>query len=310
LSVPPNKQQGYIALELLPFFLWTVLLLHQKCFDRLRTMANLSLAFLASSVWVTLAVFLVGETSSFHLLVPTEGKRANTNANTNLPSEEEQPRRAFLTDLLSKGAAVGVGGVVSSVSLPLCARAAPDLVSTGKIKVTAIAHTFVTTGKSPSPNPIRENDATRFFTNARVMYLFVGSNDDDNSLKLAQEVTDLTKQRKAEKGPGVTPGNIQTLDINQESESPSAIIARVVKAANQMPEGDVLVVGPIRSTGTGGDGRLLMDTASGLGTFVGGKKEQGVVSVLLNGPKENLKLIESGFPASELLWYSLPPKKQ
>ena len=270
-------------------------------------MLKLSLSFLVSSVWVMLAVFLLGETSSFQLLVPPEGKRS-------IPSDEEhQPRRAFLTDLLSKGAAVGVGGVISSFSLPQYARAAaaPDVVSIGKIKVTAIAHTFVTTGKSPSPNPIRENDATRFFTNARVVYLFVGSNDDENNVKLAQEVTDLTRQRKAEKGPGVTQGNLQTLNTNiKQEESPSATVARVVKAAKQMPEGDVLVVGPIRSTGTGGDGRLLADTASGLGTFVGGKKEQGVVSVLLNGPKENLKLIESGFPTSELLWYSLSPKKQ
>jgi len=76
-----------------------------------------------------------------------------------------------------------------------------------------------------------------------------------------------------------------------------------------MPDGDVLLVGPIPSGGTAEDGKLLAGTASRIGTFVGGKQGNGVISVLLNGPTENLKLVESGFPTSELLWYSLPPRK-
>lgn len=215
-------------------------------------------------------------------------------------SESTEPRRDFVVDLLSKGAMLT--GICST--LPQSA-VAEDLVSAGAIKVTAIAHTFVTTGKSPSPKPIRENDATRFFTNAKVVYIFEGSSNSDND-KLAQEVTELTRQRKAEQGPGVTPGNLVTLVPDNKG---SGIVSRVVEKAKQMSEGDVLVVGPIPSQGTAGDGKLLASTASDLGTFVGGQKGQGVISVLLNGPKENLKLVESGFPASELLWYSLPPKK-
>lgn len=184
------------------------------------------------------------------------------------------------------------------------------MVYPGTIKVTPIAHTFaITGGKSLSPKPIRENDATRYFTNARVVYVFEGSGSNSNSgdnQRLAQDVIDLTKTRKAEKGPGVTPGNVQTLTPKSSGE---VMLSGVIETAKKMPDGDVLVVGPIPSLGTQGDGRLLERTASGLGTFVGGKKEQGVISVLLNGPRENLKLVESGFPISELLWYSLPPKQ-
>jgi hypothetical protein len=225
-----------------------------------------------------------------------------------------------LTNLLATGGAVASIATAAAAALPKPAAAAAadaDVVSTGTIKVTAIAHTFVTTGKSPSPKPIRENDATRFFTNARVVYLFEDNNNNNSSSdnrKLAQEVTDLTRQRKADRGPGVTPGNLKTLvpesPLKQgEDGARSAVCARVVETAGNMPDGDVLLVGPIPSLGTANDGKLLAKTASGLGTFVGGQKEQGVISVLLNGPRENLKLVESGFPTSELLWYTLPSKQ-
>jgi len=306
-------------------------------------MAKTSLAVL-----VALAVFLVGEISSFQLepevklsshrsrhlyaMIPSKSSfgdslddrgfclgattpfgeslfpsLSNSNSNSNL----SELRRTFLTNLISNGAAAS--WIISSVSLPQRAVAGvvSDVVSTGAIKVTPIAHTFVTTGKSLSPKPIRENDATRFFTNARVVYIFEGNTNNDNA-RLAQDVTDLTKQRKAEKGPGVTPGNLRTLapeQLMKASAKESNLSSIVVETAKQMPDGDVLLVGPIRSQGTKGDGKILANTASGLGTFVGGNKGQGVVSVVLNGPKENLKLIESGFPASELLWYSLPTKQ-
>jgi len=302
-------------------------------------MGNPSLVVLVSSALVTLTVFLVGESSSFHLSQGKHSSRCFRHLHAvdqpkpfgnlhddrcfclgaNMPSEEflsvssnsSEPRRVFLADVVSKGAAIV--GIVSSASLPQRATAAAgtDLVSTGTIKVTPIAHTFVTTGKLLSPKPVRENDATRFFTNAKVVYLFEGSNNGDNLL-LAQEVTDLTKKRKVENGPGVTPGNLRTLipeQLMKAKEDRSAIVTRVVESAKQMPDGDVLMVGPIPSLGTADDGRLLTSTASSLGTFVGGKKEQGVISVLLNGPTENLKLNESGFPVSELLWYSIPPRK-
>lgn len=252
--------------------------------------------FSASSILVTIGFFLVRESSSFQL-----GKAPCHNLNIVEPeapkSLVEEPRRVFFADILKGAAAAGL------VSLPTSAIAQGDIVSAGAIKVTAIAHTFVTTGKSPSPKPIRENDATRFFANAKVVYIFEGKNSD--STKLAQEVTDLTKKRKADEGPGVTPGNISTL---VPDGSKGGVIDRVVEAAKKLPDGDVLLVGPIPSQGTEGDGKLLASTASGLGTFVGGQRGGGVISVLLNGPKENFKLIESGYPASELLWYSLPPK--
>jgi len=245
-------------------------------------MSRPSRTFLVSFIVVFL---LVKESISFQ---PGKPSLHPLDAISSPKSLSEAPRRDFLNNVL-KGAVLAV----CLVFIPKSAQAESDIVSAGAIKVTPIAHTFVTTGKSPSPKPIRENDATRFFTNARVVYIFDGNGD---SAKLAQEVTYLTKKRKAEQGPGVTPGNLSTLEKG-------ITVDNVVKAANELPEGDVLLVGPIPSQGTQGDGKLLAGTASSLGTFVGGQKGGGVISVLLNGPKENLKLVESGYPASELLWY-------
>ena len=88
------------------------------------------------------------------------GNPSDDRSRTISPNNYEQ-RRGFLTDLLSKGAIIAAT-VSSSAALPSSASAADaDLVSSGTIKVTSIAHTFVTSGKSPSPKPIRENDATR-----------------------------------------------------------------------------------------------------------------------------------------------------
>ena len=164
-----------------------------------------------------------------------------------------------------------------------------------------------------SPKPVRENDATHFFTNTRVVYLFEGKNNNENNNdNLAQEVTDLTTKRKAERGPGVTSGNVQTLTATQFKSKEGSVVPvdKIVETAKQMTEGGVLLVGQIPSRGTAADGKILADAASTLGTSIGGESGGGVISVLLNGPKENLKLNESsGFPASELLWYSLPPRK-
>ena len=172
----------------------------------------------------------------------------------------------------------------------------PQPASSADIKVTPLAHTFITS--SGAAKPIRENDATRFFTNARVVYLFEGKNADTG---LFSEVLDLTVKRKAGEGPGVTPGNVQT---SAKYNWPEA----VAKAAGGLPAGDVLLVGPVKSGGTASDGKILAETATSLGTFVGGKTGGGVISVLLDGPREDLKLEESGYATSELLWYSLPKK--
>ena len=282
-----------------------------------------SVNFLLSSVFVALAFFLVRESYSFHLpegrprssprrphhLLAVNPLRLSENSLNdnkrhypNKRSESESSeRRTFLADILSKVSVAAVAGVVSSSLAPTTAAlAATDVIATGIIKVTPIAHTFVIKGGS-APKPVRENDATRFFTNARVVYLFDGNPIENN---LAQEVTDLTTKRKAERGPGVTPGDVQILTMTTQLN-----VEKIAETAKQMPEGDVLLVGPIPSRGTATDGKILADTASTLGTFVGGKSGGGVISVLLDGPKENLKLNESGFPASELLWYSLPSRK-
>jgi hypothetical protein len=200
----------------------------------------------------------------------------------------------------------------SSTLLPQPALSAVD------IKVTPLAHTFIT-ASGAAAKPIRENDATRLFTNARVVYLFEGKNKKADA-NIASEVLDLTVQRKAGQGPGVTPGSVNVLSSTKSfvdaalgmgvsaatatSEAQDAVVA----AARAMPEGDVLLVGPILSGGTAADGKVLSEAAKALGTFIGGKKEGGVISVLLDGPREGLQLEESGYPISELLWYSLPSK--
>lgn len=192
--------------------------------------------------------------------------------------------------------------IVAAVLVPMiCMPSTPSVAAAASdkpvvIKVSPVSHTFITSSGSAATKPIRENDATRYFTNARVVFLLEGKNAVPG--KLAAEIVDLTTQRKADCGAGVTPGNVQQL-----KGGPAKAVADAAKA---MPEGDVLLVGPISSTGTAGDGKLLADTAAALGTFVGGKKGGGVISVLLDGPKENIQFEESGYPTSDLFWFSLP----
>lgn len=67
-----------------------------------------------------------------------------------------------------------------------------------------MAHTFVTaiTKGQGVVKPTRENDFTRFLTNAKVVLLFAG--DGGGSTAGEQEVTKLTKERKVGQGPGGT----------------------------------------------------------------------------------------------------------
>jgi hypothetical protein len=186
-----------------------------------------------------------------------------------------------------------------SLTAPTVAFAAAGTAAVGKksnnIKVSPVSHTFITSSGFAA-KPIRENDATRYFTNARVVYLLEGQAAKPGVL--ASEIIKLTTKRKADRGAGVTPGNVQTLK--------SGSVKTVVDTVRSLPEGDVLLVGPIPSGGIASDGKVLTETATALGTFVGGKTGGGVISVLLDGPKENIKLEESGYPTSELLWFSLP----
>lgn len=182
------------------------------------------------------------------------------------------------------------------------------------IKVTPLAKTFITSG-GKGAKPIRENDATRYFTNARVVFLLEGTSGGTTTGDLVLRVT---AERKAGRGPGVTPGNVQLLSYKSSSSSlpegvvsagtaadVGVLVSKISDLVPKLPEGDVLLVGPIPSRGTAGDGKLLADTASAVKSFVGGKTGGGVVSVLLDGPREGLLLEENGYPVSELLWYSL-----
>lgn len=180
------------------------------------------------------------------------------------------------------------------------------------IKVSPLAKTFITAG-GKGAKPIRENDATRYFTNARVVFLLEGG----SGTTTGDLVLRLTAERKAGRGPGVTPGNVQLLSYKSSSSLPdgvvsagtvsdvSVVVSKISDLFSKLPEGDVLLVGPIPSRGTAGDGKLLADTASAVKSFVGGKMGGGVISVLLDGPREGLLLEENGYPVSELLWYSL-----
>jgi len=205
-------------------------------------------------------------------------------------------RRNFLVDISTTMI------VTTAVAMVLPVR--PELVSandesktiiaTGSFKVTPIAHTFITS--SGSIKTVRENDATRYFTNARVVYLFDGksiyggnNNNNSNNISVAKEVIELTIKRKIDRGPGVTAGNIETMDV-PTSISTTKIVELVTEKAKLMSNGDVLLVGPLPSAGTTSDGKILANTASNLGIFVGGKSGGGVISVLLDGPRENLIL--------------------
>ena len=216
------------------------------------------------------------------------------------PTKETSSRRSFL-------ATTAATTLASTTTFAGPAHSAD-------IKVTPLAHTFITA--SGASKPIRENDATRFFTNAKVVYLFEGGNADSS---LAGEVLDLTAKRKAGQGPGVTPGNVKLFSSSKDLGSAASsmgldVVSRVdnigtvVEGAKSLPSGDVLLVGPVPSGGTAADGKTLADTTAALGISVGGKTGGGVISVLLDGPREGLKLEEGGYQTSELLWYSLPKK--
>jgi hypothetical protein len=91
---------------------------------------------------------------------------------------------------------------------------------------------------------------------------------------------------------------------NKEESSIAMLVDQVTKAVKSMPEGDVLLVGPIQSGGTARDGKTIVDTAAALNIAVGGKRGGGVMSVLLDGPRQGLLLEEGGYSTCELLWYS------
>jgi len=154
-----------------------------------------------------------------------------------------------------------------------------------------MAHTFVTatTKGQGVVKPTRENDFTRFMTNAKVVLLFTGG---DGGTAGEQEVTKLTKERKVGQGPGVTPGNIVISAANKATS--------LEKEVSSLGKGDTLIV-TVPSASFASDKKVAADSAASLGLFLGGAKEGGLVSVLVDGSK-SVTIEESGY---DLLWYSL-----
>lgn len=209
----------------------------------------------------------------------------------------EVDRRSFFASYSTAAAGWFIGAQVAEASVD--------------VKVTPIAHTFITS--SSSVKPLRENDATRFLTNAKVAFMLEGDNAEKD---LASVVLQLTTKRKAEQGPGVTAGNIHVVSSSEKiieigkslgitTESPRAIDAPTIASlASKLANGDTLLVGPIFSQGTGTDGKIVAETAKLLGVGVGGAKSGGVLSILLDGPK-TVELEQDGLPLSTILWYSI-----
>lgn len=117
----------------------------------------------------------------------------NTPQSSSPSTLPQSTRRAFLT---------------ISTAVLSAATLSKEAAFAANVKVTATAHTFLTS--SGSFRPIRDDDdATRLFTNARVVYLF--QSPEAISENLVLEVLDSTVQRKAGTGLGVTPGKVEVL---------------------------------------------------------------------------------------------------
>jgi len=243
-------------------------------------------------------------------------------------SDQDSRYNSYSCDVVRQSAGrdrrIFLGGMASSL-VPLVTGFVPLPANALDIKVTPVAHTFLTS--SGAPKPVRENDATRLLTNARVVYLFVSEGGDSKEKKsmLSTEVLTLTAKRKAGRGSGVTPGQLHvatfdaplketatSLDLLLSPASPATTVKNFLSSAKEvsiiaasLPEGDTLVVGPIASSGVAAEGKLIADCANYLGVEVGGAKSGGVISVVLDGPRQNVVMEEQGYPTSTLLWYSI-----
>jgi hypothetical protein len=188
---------------------------------------------------------------------------------------------------------------------------------TQTVKVNPIAHTFVlstTANKPPSIKPLRENDSTRFLTNARVVHVFYDG-EEEKSQKTFGEILDLTVKRKKGEGAGVTPGavhylsgdgggvysNIDGLSVLKGSTSSQSLKTVLEK----LPSDDVVIVSPKKSIGTVGNGKIVEETGTVCGLDVGGQRGGGVISLLLNGPKdpEPIIVVDGDYSTSTIVWY-------
>eukprot|EP00568_Trieres_chinensis_P011969 CAMPEP_0183293714 /NCGR_PEP_ID=MMETSP0160_2-20130417/2297_1 /TAXON_ID=2839 ORGANISM="Odontella Sinensis, Strain Grunow 1884" /NCGR_SAMPLE_ID=MMETSP0160_2 /ASSEMBLY_ACC=CAM_ASM_000250 /LENGTH=258 /DNA_ID=CAMNT_0025454875 /DNA_START=35 /DNA_END=811 /DNA_ORIENTATION=- len=254
---------------------------------------------------VILAAVLIAPVATAYAYSSTNARAvaADAKSATDVPAPlAHTGRRAFLGAIPASAA--------SALLLPSTPAAAADFVTT--VKVTPLAHTFITSGGKVKP--LRENDATRFLTNARVVHVFYG----DPSESTAAEVLSLTVKRKAGEGPGVTPGSVNVLGGGSlkavdgaksvaSSSSSNNDAKSIAAAVSSLPAGDVLFVPPAKSGGTAADGAILAETAAAAGLEVGGSKGGGVIGILLNGPRDpnQLKVTEGSYEAPTILWYDV-----
>mmetsp|Transcript_23637 Transcript_23637/g.35035 ORF Transcript_23637/g.35035 Transcript_23637/m.35035 type:complete len:278 (+) Transcript_23637:88-921(+) len=228
-------------------------------------------------------------------------------------------RRSFL----QKSVILTAAPFTSIPFLPQPAAAETGTV-TASIKVTPIAHTFISSvSNTKTPvKPIRENDATRFFTNARVVHLFYNGQD-DAAIKAAKELLLLTVQRKQGAGSGVTPGTVHFLtNANANggfgsstgdlySSVPGLAIlddsSSLKTALSIIPSGDVVIIAPKKSNGTIINGMLVEKSAIDNKLEAGGSKSGGVISCLINGPSdpETISVLDGGYSTSTILWYGV-----
>jgi hypothetical protein len=229
------------------------------------------------------------------------------NQNPATPPQDSNSRRSFLQKSAILTAA-------PFTSLPFLPQPAAAETVTSSIKVTPIAHTFISSvSNTKTPvKPIRENDATRLFTNARVVHLFYNGQD-DAAINAARELLFLTVKRKAGGGAGVTPGTVHFLagdsgDLYSDVAGLSFLQDSSLKTAlGVIPAGDVVIIAPKKSNGTIINGMLVEKSAIDNKLEVGGSKSGGVISCLINGPSdpETIAILDGGYSTSTILWYGL-----
>mmetsp|Transcript_54387 Transcript_54387/g.80693 ORF Transcript_54387/g.80693 Transcript_54387/m.80693 type:complete len:272 (+) Transcript_54387:29-844(+) len=235
--------------------------------------------------------------------------------NTNQP----KPRRAFLSNVASSAIASAV--VIAADPTQAANAATGGSVSSAQaIKVTPISHTFVVS--KGIAKPLRENDATRILTNAKVVFVFEGEEKEENAVG---QLLELVAMRKSSEGAGVTPGKMKlVIPPSSAGDTPLGNVAsqnniEIVKVPSSdygevlssvlgsSSDGDVLFMSPQPSKGTSADARIVAECASALRLDVGGGRGGGVVSVLVNGPRapNTLNIVEDGFETCSVLWYDV-----
>ena len=221
------------------------------------------------------------------------------------PSSTSGNRRAFVQKTVSVAVPFLLGSNVASAESigPI----------TQSMKVTPIAHTFVSSATTDkvAVKPLRENDATRFFTNARVVHVFYDG-DDSKAEKVFKEVLDLTVKRKNGEGAGVTPGTVHILcdgscDAYNDIDGLSVSNKSLKGLLGDIGTGDVVLIPPKKSGGTVTNAKIVEATGSELNLSVGGQKSGGVISLLLNGPRDSETLVVSDgrYSTSTILWYGI-----